>query len=365
MENTNKTIEDIKQNRYRNFQEKYKKLFNYLLSKWLIILVIGLSGGASGLILSLVKKPTYNARIGFILIDNSSAAGGFGNLASTLGLGNLFSSGSSNVFSGDNLLEIIQSRYALEKALLTPMVYENQQMTMIDAYLQINNLHEKWKNKKNIELQTLSYPIDQDRVTFSRTQDSIMHNITNKFLKKEELVVFKKDKNKGLVYVDFKSKNEVFSKEFAENLIDQTIQFYIDSKTKQSKTNIEMMQHTADSIKLLYDAALYSSAAISQVNINKAYQTAAVPKVQQESNAQLYGTVYAEVLKNLETLKLDLARETPIIQIVESPRYPLKTNKIGKIKGIAVGGFLGGVLIIIILLFRNLKLFEFFIKLFL
>ncbi|MDD3196201.1 MAG: hypothetical protein PHU68_10455 [Paludibacter sp.] len=60
----------------------------------------------------------------------------------------------------------------------------------------------------------------------------------------------------------------------------------------------------------------------------------------------MYAAVYGEVLKNLETLKLDLARETPLVQIIDTPRYPLKKDKLGKIKGIALGGFLAGVLIV-------------------
>ena len=115
-----------------------------------------------------------------------------------------------------------------------------------------------------------------------------------------------------------------------------------------------MMQHTADSVKGLYEAALYKGAGISQVNINQALQFAAVPRIKQERDAQLYGAVYAEVLKNLETLKLDMARETPIVQMIDEPRMPLKKVKLGKAKGIIFGGLLGGFLIIAYLLGRML-----------
>jgi LPS O-antigen subunit length determinant protein (WzzB/FepE family) len=103
----------------------------------------------------------------------------------------------------------------------------------------------------------------------------------------------------------------------------------------------------------LYEKALYGSAGISQININTAYQTAAVPKIKNENDAILYGAVYAEVLKNLETLKLDLARETPIVQIIDSPRYPLKKDKLGKLKGIILGGLVGGIIITAYLLLMS------------
>jgi uncharacterized protein involved in exopolysaccharide biosynthesis len=110
------------------------------------------------------------------------------------------------------------------------------------------------------------------------------------------------------------------------------------------------MEHTADSIKFLYETALEQSSSMSGVNVNRALQTAMVPKLKQEYDAQLYGTVYAEVLKNLETLKLDLARETPIIQIIDTPRYPLKKDKLGKIKGTALGGIFAGFMVVFYLL---------------
>ena len=75
-----------------------------------------------------------------------------------------------------------------------------------------------------------------------------------------------------------------------------------------------------------------------------------MPRIKQELDAQLYSMVYAEVLKNLETLKLDMARETPILQMIDTPIYPLKKERLGKAKAIAIGGILGGFLIVSYLL---------------
>ena len=82
-----------------------KKYWNYLLTKWIVILVVGLSGGAFGLIASFIVKPTYTAHLSFALIEKSSG-GGLADLASSFGFGGL-AGGNSSAFSGDNLLEII------------------------------------------------------------------------------------------------------------------------------------------------------------------------------------------------------------------------------------------------------------------
>lgn len=323
-----------------------KIVWKYLLSKWVIIVIFGFGSAAIGLGLSFLLNPKYSANLSFVLIDKSSGAGGLANLASSFGFGGMFGGGSSSAFSGDNLLEIIKSRYAVEKTLLTPIDYNGKKVTMIDAYIKFNKLEKKWAKSKNTELRTLNYPLTQSRETFTRTQDSVLYSIYDLLVKTKALTVVRKDKKIGIVNVDFTSPDEVFAKCFVENLMNQTYKFYMETRTAQSRATIEMMEHTADSIKNLYESALYGSAAISHVNINMALQTAAVPRIKQENNAQLYGTVYAEVLKNLETLKLDQARETPIVQIIDTPRYPLKIEKLRKLEGLVFGGLIGGVVIV-------------------
>jgi uncharacterized protein involved in exopolysaccharide biosynthesis len=46
-------------------------------------------------------------------------------------------------------------------------------------------------------------------------------------------------------------------------------------------------------------------------------------------------------MKNLEVSKMTLAQETPTIQIVDSPVFPLENDKIKWYKGLFLGFFLG------------------------
>lgn len=325
--------------------EKAKFLWKYLLSKWIIILIFGLGGAAIGLAMSLLSKPEYKAHLSFALIDNTGGGGGLIALASSFGLGNF--GGNDDAFSGDNLLQIIQSRFAIEHALLIPVEYHGKTKNLIEVYIDFNELREGWStNKKNPELHTLSFPVGQKRETFTRTQDSILYTIYKSIKESGSLSVLRVDKKMGIVNVELTSQDEQFSKLFVEKLMDETYRFYKDTRTSQSRSNVAMMQATADSIKQLYETALYRGATYSQLNINAAIQTAAVPRIKQENNAQLYATVYTEVLKNLESLKLDLARQTPLVQIIDSPRYPLERKKLGKTMGTFMGGVLGGLFIV-------------------
>ena len=330
--------------------EKAKEGWRYLLSKWIIIIIFGLGGAAIGLIASLLAPPKYTAHLSFALVEKS-AGGGLADLASSFGLSSMLGGGSNGAFSGDNLLEIMQSPHTIEQTLLTPVLYQGKKQNLIDVYIQFNELRDKWQRDDDHKgLQTLTYPIGQKRETFTRTQDSVLNRIYDKIIKSQALTIVRKDKKLSFVNVNFTSKDEVFSKLFEEKLMEETYRFYKDTRTAQSRANINMMQAKADSIKHLYESSLYRSAGYSQVNINQALSFAAVPKIKQENNAQLYATVYTEVLKNLETLKLDLARETPIVQVIDTPRFPLDKERLGKVKAMAVGGVLSGFLILLYLL---------------
>jgi len=350
-ENNNKvyTVKKIESTSIKETLLKIKDLLNYLFRKWVIICIFGFGGAAVGLIASLLLKPEYKAHLSFALIDNSSGGMGLASLASTFGFGDFGSN--EGAFSGGNLLEIIKSRHSIEKTLLTPVSYQGKFQNLVEIYIQFTERRDLWqKQMKNIELRTLSFPVGQVREKFTRTQDSVMESIYKEIVESGALSVIKKDKKTDMVSVDYTSGNELFSKFFVEMLMDETYSFYIETRTSQSRANIEMMQVTADSIKGLYESALYKSASSSQFNINPALQMAAVPKIKQEANVQLYGAVYAEVLKNLETLKLDLAREKPIVQIIDKPRLPLVVIRLRKMKGMMIGGIGGGLLIVFWLL---------------
>ena len=329
---------------------KAKEWWQYLLTKWLIILAFGLGGAVIGLVVSLLTPPKYTAKLSFALVEKSSGGGGLADLASSFGLSSMLGGGSSGAFSGDNLLEIMQSPHTIEQTLLSPIVYNGKKQNLVEVYIQFNELRKGWEKSANPELKALTFPVGQTRETFTRTQDSVMSGIYDKLIKSNALSIARKDKKLSFVNVGFTSKDEVFSKLFEEKLMEVTYGFYKETRTAQSRANITMMQAKADSIKKLYDSSLYKSAGYSQVNINQALTYATVPKQKQESNSQLYYTVYTEVLKNLEALKLDLARETPIVQIIDTPRFPLEKERLGKAKAMATGGVLGGFLIMFYLL---------------
>lgn len=322
---------------------KLQDLVSFLLRKWLLILIAGIVGAGLGLFYSSTRKPVFLAELTFVLEDSkSSSLGAYSSIASQFGIDVGGSSG-VGVFSADNILTFLKSRLMVEKTLLSPVQYQGKEMSFADLYIQVNNFRKGWE--KNPELAKISFPVNPDRSKFTIVQDSLLNMIYESIVK-NDLQISKPDKKGSFITVASGSLNEVYAKEFTIKLVDEATTFYIDTKTKRSKTNVDMLQAKADSLEILLNRKVYSAAVSKDLNLNPARSVASVQTEVMTRDKALLQTVYAEVVKNLELSRMSMAQETPLIQIIDSPILPLKRKKFGWAKGIFFGGLLGGFVVI-------------------
>jgi primosomal protein N'' len=346
--NSNRMSEDNtqKQNRedeisLKELILKIKEIWKYLLSKWKIIVPIGLLGGALGLVYSIVKDPVYTANLSFAVIEKDSKAGGLAALAGQFGMS---MGGSENIFSGENMLELLKSRHLTEKTLLSKVNINGKSCRLVEYYMELIPEEEKEE-----EVNPITFPLGQARSNFSRAQDSLLHEL-NTDIVEQNLSVAKVKKDVNIINVGFNNKDELFAKLFVEILVQEVSDFYIETKTRTTRSNLHSMEARADSLKKIYEDALIGRAISADRNFNPARQITAVEQQKYQTQIQMMGTAYAELVKNIEILKLDLIRETPLVQIIDTPIMPLENNKWGKAKGLILGGFLAGFLIVCYLL---------------
>ncbi len=316
---------------------KGREWWQYLFSKWKPLVMIGLLGGALGLVYSFIKVPTYTANLTFAL-EEKSAGGGLSSIASQFGLS--MGGGEGGAFTGDNILELLKSRYLIEKTLLTKVKLEGKEDLLLNRYIRFNELEEDWSESEDPALKELKY-IDSKREAFSLKQDSVLGKI-QKNIVEEFLSVSKIDKKLNIVSVSINSEDELFAKAFCEHLVKNVSEFYIETKTSKSKANIALLEYRVDSVRRELDKAMYGRAELGDQNMGLVRQRAAVPKIREEMRVQMLGTMYGELIKNLEFSKLALMREEPLIQIIDRPILPLEKDRLGKAKGIVLGGFLFG-----------------------
>jgi hypothetical protein len=325
---------------------KLSSAFNYLIRKWIIILLSAIVGGALGLSYSIYKKTIYTATSTFVLEDNK--AGGLGQYAGLASLAGIDIGGgsSSGIFQGDNILELYKSRVMIEKTLLTKVNINGKSELLIDRYIDFNKLRDKWK--ENDHIASITFYGDPEK--FNRKQDSIITSIVQLFNKKI-LNVDKLDKKLSIIKVDVTTDDEMFSKEFNVKLVETVNDFYTLTKTKKSYQNVQVLQRQADSVKriLNYSIGGVASAIDAAPNANPLLQTLRVPSQRKQVDVQANSAIYSEIVKNLEVSKISLRQETPLIQVIDKPVLPLPIDRLGKLKGIILGGLIGGLIIIIIM----------------
>lgn len=324
-----------------------KVYWDFLLKRWWIVVICGLLGGALGLVYACLRTTNYEARYVFTIGGSSSSSSGMGSLTALLGLG----STSMGAFSGDNILELFKSRSLMENTLLSPIEYNGDTITFMEYSLICDSVRarclerepEESEKMEKISICDVEFPYGQSRSSFSRVQDSILLSMARALLQ-TNVMVEKRDKKLSYVEYVFTYPDEAFAKAFATSHLNQVSSFYVNTKTELSRLNIESFQDQADSVRRELDKALSSRAYYADGNMNAARQIVGVQLRKLETDIQILATSYAEMIKNIEVLKLDLARETPLIQIIDSPIFPLPNDKMRKAKGIVIGGFLGGFL---------------------
>ena len=248
--------------------------------------------------------------------------------------------GGAGLFDGDNILEIIKSRAIIEKVLLTkieePSSLKGQ--TIADYYIQINNLAPAFESK-NINVKSLNFAGLTEGTKHTVQQDSILYLLYSRINK--NLSVEKKNKKSTIITLDVVSGDQVFSKIFVEELIKQTSDLYIDIKTGNLSRSIARIQQKADSLQRSL-SSIYQNA--FQINSSRTEMS--------NRDKTFSSTLYAEVVKNLETMKLSLINQTPVIQVLDAPKYPLFDQRTPARYALIIGFAVGFVLSLFYALYK-------------
>jgi hypothetical protein len=240
----------------------------------------------------------------------------------------------------------------VQKALLSPISVNGKSQSLADYYINMRDMREGWEGKAN--LASLTYPVNADINQFNRVQDSVLMAMHQDVIK-NLLTVAKVDKKLSILKVAVQSEDEQFSKAFTEALVSEVSQFYVETKTKKSTTNVAILQHQTDSVRNQLNRAISGVAQSNDAipNLNSARQVLRSSGQQRQIDVQANTAILTELVKNLELSKLSLRKETPLIQVIDRPVLPLAVERFGKAKGILMGGFLAGFLIVIFLIGRK------------
>jgi hypothetical protein len=332
-----------------------RKWIAFIFSKWKIILVVMAAGGIAGYFYARSKDTLYQAESTFVLDEGKSGGSALSGLA-FLGMGG--GDASVGLFSStQNIIWLYKSRLMLHQTLLSQVNYGGKKRLLIDIFLDENGLRKKIDPAllKNIDFKE-GTPVD----SLNAGQSNVMLACIGMLKGEEYLEILETNKAENLITISFKSRDEQFSKLFTEVLVNNVNQYYIATKTKKTNEEIKVLERKADSARMMLNANMYEVASsIDAVpNANPLKMTLRVAPQRKKVDVDAATAMYIELAKNLETRRMALAQETPLIQIVDGPVYPLNVIKPSSIKlaimGALLFAFLTSALLILIKWYRNI-----------
>jgi uncharacterized protein involved in exopolysaccharide biosynthesis len=333
------------------------QFFKYALSQYKLFLIVCTITATLGLVYGKLQPHTYKATSTFIVEDKSgSRGGGLSGLASQFGIdvGGL-TGGGAGLFDGDNILEILKSRAIIEKVLLTKIQEDIPQKntTLAEFYLSFSALGNKL-NSKDISIKSLNFSSIDEKSKHSLIQDSVLYLIYKELDK--GIIVEKKNKKSTIITLEASSTNPIFAKIFSENLLKKTSDMYIDIKTGNLSRSIERIQRKADSLESsltgIYKKSFEIDNTLKLLNANTGIKLNTSSSEAATRDKTVSNTLYGEVVKNLETLKLSLINQTPVIQVIDGAKYPLFDQRTPARYFLLIGFAVGFVLSLFYIVFK-------------
>ena len=324
--------------------QSFIDFIRYLLRKWWLFLIIGVLAGIAGIFYASMQKPGYQSRLTFALDDGGEGLSGALSLAAQFGI---TVSNSSNIFAGDNIIEILRSRRIVEQVLLSIDTFNNKAYTLIEYFQEIER---EPKSKAKV----VHFPPAQQRSTFSYLQDSILYNTYQSFVNRV-IMAGKPDRKLSIYEVNVTLADEKLAKVFTDRLVAETNNLYIEISSSKAKKTLDVLEERVASMKGNLGASISGRAMSQDANINPAFAASQVPILRQQANIQAYGGAYGELFKNLEMARFQYLNKIPLMQIIDPAAYPMKKIKMGKLKTGLIFAVVAGLLLVFFFWLKRLS----------
>lgn len=292
------------------------KLSGILRRFWKGILLFAVLGGLLGLLYGLANPRKYQAEMIIAVEDDDS--NGWQNLLQQFGI-DVGGSNPGGIFKGDALIRLFSTRNLVERTLLQEVEFGDGTRSSL-----ANRLWPQTKMAKAEVFNGFSFPAD--RKAFTPLHDSAMM-LLYRYTAEEVINADKPERKLSLIMLRATHTDKYFTHAYVTTAIDQTASYYVELLTSKAKANLQVLRREADSVQMLMQKNLLSSANSSDLNINPNRASLRVDQNRALVELQVSVTLYGEIIKNLKLAEIGMRKQTPIIQIVDYPQFPL--NQVG------------------------------------
>lgn len=309
-----------------------KDFWSLLLKKKMMVVIISLFFVVMGIIISLVTQPKYIAKSS-LMLESSKSSGMSGALALASQFG-LLGNSSSSVIDEDKLLELVKSETIIKTALFKKVVINGKKDFLANHYIDWFNYQEKFDKTDSLK----NFRFKNQRENLTKLENKVFKLFYSQI---SSNLTCQKTKS-GIITIEIKSKSELFSKHFNDCLLEALTTFYVNRVAEKGKKNVEIIQSRVDSVAEALRNSEEALARWKDGNFQLVKAQGMMNEIKLRRNVEVNNSMYIEGIKQLEVSKFNLLQETPFLQVIDKPSFPLEeSGKISMAKGIILGAVAG------------------------
>jgi len=310
---------------------------NELKRQLVLIISVVILFSLIGYIYSINQEDKYVATLSFIVEGDEDGLNlsSLGGMASQFGLD--FGGGGSSSFSQQNVIELLKSRKIVEESLKKEYTISGKRYSLLEHYIINNNIIE-----------------DSSEIKFDGIYNDSITNIVWRQIIDNKLEVSYQNDEANILNLNYSSFSSQFAKHFTESLIDEMSGMYSSYQTERIRFSLNNLKSRSDSVFSELQRSERNLARIKDRNTRVITASGRLDEIRYMREVQVLNTMYLELIKNTEIVKMNLLNETPIIQIVDTPILPLSIVKRSFMFWITIFSFLGFSIISFIIIIRKL-----------
>ncbi len=164
----------------------------------------------------------------------------------------------------------------------------------------------------------------------------------------------KLDEETGIMTLAAKCNAPELSIQWLNSIYKNLSEYYIDKTIEKQLSTFKVVREKVDSIQneILSKEMRLAKAKDSGRGIYT--NQARLSEARLMRDLQILGLMQGEALKNLEIADFTLKTKTPFIQLIDAPILPLSPRGQSKLRGIIIGGILGGVIAVVFIIGRKI-----------
>ena len=330
----------------------FKTFFSILKKEWLIVAIITTLFAALSLVYGFSLKNEFTAEGRILPEIQSKGASKLGGLSSLAGLAgiNLDNLSSSEAIRPDLYPDIVASTpfylYLLKQKVTTK---ENKTISF-EAYLKENFEQKNWLSNffsaDSSSMIAIAALKDSTLLVLTKKQDATIENLKKR-------IGASYDKKSGVISISAKMPDPVAASSVARLTMNYITEYVGKYRTEKARQDLFFLQERVNDARGRFYGQQAKKAQYTDQAKYIALQTADLQRERIDADYKVSTSVYNNLLAQLEQAKIKVQEETPVFQVLEPPKVPLKKSEPHRSIILAIAMFLGFIVSVIFVLIRK------------